>query len=638
MSQAYAELPRPVAVRPDRSYLLVKWLAADPDFEGIGLATARKLAEAFGDRLHSVLMARDAEALIGIIDVQLAKQLLATYYQKVAEAQVIDWLDERGFDAGLAFKVVRFWGEDAADLLNKNPYLMLTFAGWEHVDGVALGMGIDRTDNRRLIGAVEAVIYRRLEEKHTVTSREWAVRAVQLLLGSPQDVSRRAVALAVAYRAVMPDQGGLQPIGAAVMEQFVANRIRSLRESPKPSTLFRASVSSQDVDALLAEFEIEERLSLTREQREAVRMAISEPVSVLTGGAGVGKTTVLKAMFLVLERLGCQVQAIALAGRAAKRISELTGRLAMTIAACLCAMKSGSLRLASDSLVIVDEASMLDLPTMYRLLRFIPEHVRFLFVGDPYQLPPIGFGLTFHLWAEAGTLPTVSLRQVHRQAFESGIPTVANAIREGRLPFLDGYHGKKDGVSFIEMPSKRILDELPAIVSDLELEQCQIISPLKRGIVGVENVNAYFHRLLAIAGPSVACERLCQGEPILWTRNDWQRGFMNGSMGRVLAADTESNVATVELDGQILELGPRDWPNVDLAYAVTVHKAQGSQFDRVAIPVTHNRLLDRTLLYTAVTRGVHQVVLIGDRNAFNSAVIAAPSSQRRQIGSVLRLG
>jgi exodeoxyribonuclease V alpha subunit len=422
------------------------------------------------------------------------------------------------------------------------------------------------------------------------------------------------------------------------MERFVAERIRTLRQSPEQPTLMRGSISSPELKALLAEFELQQGLSLAPDQKDAVHMAIHEPVSVLTGGAGAGKTTVLKTVIRVLERLECQAQAIALAGRAAKRISELTGRRAMTIAGCLCAIKAGELRLSSDSLMIVDEASMLDLSTLYRLLRSIPEHVRFLFVGDPYQLPPIGFGLTFHLWAETGRLPAVSLRLVHRQTSESGIPVVANAIREGRIPFLDIYQGERDGVSFIEAPGQQILGDLPAVVADLGLDQTQIISPLRLGIAGVENINAYFHHLLKTGRPSVAAGRISEGEPIMWTRNDWERGFMNGSIGRVLRADADRNAATVELDGQLVELGPADWKHIDLAYAITVHKAQGSQFDRVVIPVTYNRLLDRTLLYTAVTRAVRQVVLIGDRRAFNDAVIAAPSSHQREVGSALRLG
>jgi exodeoxyribonuclease V alpha subunit len=376
---------------------------------------------------------------------------------------------------------------------------------------------------------------------------------------------------------------------------------------------------------------------LTPEQRNAVKMGVREHVSILTGGAGVGKTTVLKALCFVLEQMGCNVIMTALAGRAAKRITELTGRNAMTIAACLQALRSRTLKIGFDAIVVIDEASMLDLPTLYRLARGLPDHVRLLFSGDPYQIPPIGFGLTFHLWADSGILPTVRLTQVHRQVETTGIPAIAQTIREGRMPCLMEYGGRADGVSFIEMPAGRMLEVLPSIVSDLGRETCRIISPLKRGTSGVEAINACFHRLLEPGRASVAGGRICAGEPVIWTRNDWRRGFMNGSIGRLNVANTKTNSASVELDGVEVGLSASDWSFVDLAYAVTVHKAQGSQFERVILPITPSRLLDRALLYTAVTRGVRQVVVIGDRSVFNRAVIAPPHSHQREVGSVLRL-
>jgi exodeoxyribonuclease V alpha subunit len=439
----YTGVRRELGVSSDRTFLLVKWLAKDPDFEGVGPATARKLSEAFGDELHKVLSEGDPEDLIGIVHLELAKILLATYREKIAEAEVIEWLGQRGFDTRLAFKVVGVWGDRSIERLRANPYLMLTFAGWELVDAAAAGIGVKRDDERRLIGAVEAVVYRRLEQKHTVTRRELVLQTVRHLLRAPAPLAQRAVEAAIADRAVLAEPAGLQPVGAAVMERFVADRIGSLRRRSKPSTLFRGSVSDKDVREALSQLEMDEGYSLTNEQREAVRMGMDAPISLLTGGAGVGKTAVLKALHLVLEQMGAQVVAIALTGRAAKRISELTGREAMTIASCLRSIRSGGLRLGADALVIVDEASMLDLPTAYRLFRLIPEHVRFLFVGDPYQLPPIGFGLTFHLWVETASLPMVTLTQVHRQMSGSAIPVIANAIRQGQVPCLDAYHGRE---------------------------------------------------------------------------------------------------------------------------------------------------------------------------------------------------
>ena len=459
-------------VPPGSTSLLANWLARNPEFEGIGVSTARKLARTFGGDLHAVLSAGDPQPFIPIIGGELASNLVAVYREKLAEADTIAWLDANGFDTRLAFRMVRIWGEGVVPVSRQIHTSCSAFSGWKQVDAAALRMGIQANDERRLIGAVEAALYMRLDQKHTFTDVNSVVDAVHCLLKAPRPVARQAVEKALQDHAVVGDGGGLQPVGAAVMERFLANRIRILRSS-LPSNLFRASASDEDIRFVLSQFELAEGRPLTSEQRQAVQMAVREPVGIITGGAGVGKTTVLKALCMFLERMSCQVLPIALAGRAAKRISELTGRKAMTIAAFLQGVKSATLKIGFDALVVVDEASMLDLATLYRLARSAPDHVRFLFVGDPYQLPPIGFGLTFHLWADAQTLPTVRLTRIHRQSEATGIPLVAEKIREGRIPILSGYKRLADGVSFIEMPVERIIDVLPAIVSDLGIDGCQ---------------------------------------------------------------------------------------------------------------------------------------------------------------------
>jgi exodeoxyribonuclease V alpha subunit len=623
-------------IRPQRTSLLVAWLAKEAEFVGIGNATAAKLAGAFGNSLHSILSGDNVDLLAPVIGETLSRQLISTYHEKLAEAEVIDWLEKCRFDSRLASRVVKVWGSRAIDLLCSNPYLMLTFASWPQVDRAARALGVHSLDPRRLIASVEAILYERLEEKHTHTERSQVLLAVCSLLRVGEATAQDAINQAIGDRAIVADANGLQPLGAAVMESYIAGRITELR-ALAPLTLFRAALGAERLEFMLQRFEAAEQHLLTAEQRAAVRMAVDHPISILTGGAGVGKTTVLKAIRMVLEEVGCHVETIALSGRAAKRISEATGRPAMTIAAFVQAMRSKRLKLSSDALVIVDESSMLDLPTLYRLMRTVPEPTRYLFVGDPYQLPPIGFGLTFHLWAETEALPTVRLTRVHRQSEQSGIPQVAQQIRQGTIPCLPSYARDADGVSFIEVPDGGTMDVLVMIIADHGMDRCQVISPLRRGPAGSEAINAYFHHLVAPGKLGINRGSVCEGEPIIWTNNDWQRGLTNGSMGRLLSVQQHSGIATVQVDDRIEEMGDRDWTSIDLAYAITVHKAQGSQFDCVLVPITHSRLLDRALLYTAITRAVRKVILIGDRAAFQHAVIAPPQSHRREVGLTLRL-
>jgi exodeoxyribonuclease V alpha subunit len=621
---------------PVRSFLLPKWLATDPEFVGIGFATAAKLAAAFGDSLHAVLASDSLQVLTPILGEHLSRQLLATYREKIAEAEVIAWLDKHQFDNRLAKKIVRIWGDQAIRHLQSNPYWMLAFAPWQQVDAAARGLGITSLDVRRLIASVEAVLYDRLADKSTHTDRRCVLRSVCKRLRVSEEIAASALNQAILNRAVFADGTGLQPVGAAIMESYVAARIQHLTAVTSP-TLFRTACGKERLETMLNDFETGEHHRLTPEQRAAVRMAVDHPVSVLTGGAGVGKTTVLKAIRRVLEAVGCQVETVALSGRAAKRIAEAIGRPAKTIAAFLQSIRSGKLRFTTDALVIVDEASMLDLPTLYRIMRAAPEHLQYLFVGDAYQLPPIGFGLTFHLWAGTGALPTVRLTQIHRQSEDSGIPRVAEQIRAGTAPSLPSYSRYSKGVSFLGVEDGNVMDALLHVVSDYGLNECQVISPLKRGPSGVETINTYFHGLLKPGRRAIKGGTICEGEPIIWAKNDWQRGLTNGSMGRLLSVEADSGIAQIEVDGHTEDLLPRDWDNIDLAYAITVHKAQGSQFNRVLMPITASRLLDRALLYTAITRAVDCVILVGDLAAFRRAAIAAPQSHTREVGAAMYL-
>ena len=326
---------------------------------------------------------------------------------------------------------------------------------------------------------------------------------------------------------------------------------------------------------------------------------------------------------------------MALSGRAAQRLREVTGRPASTISAFLLAAEQGSVHPESEPLVIIDESSMLDTPLMYSIVRALPARARLLLVGDPYQLPPIGFGLVFQVLAASPHIPKVDLVEVHRQAQSSGIPQIAREIRHGIVPSLPAFAGLSAGVSFIEADDGDVMDHILAVLAGWHgYEDKQVLGVTKRGASGTRNINATLHAMASAAKPKLEGWAFTEGDPIIYLMNDYQKELWNGSLGRIesiLSSNGRRSLLCC-LDGARREIPEADFHRIDLAYAITVHKAQGSQFKRVIVPIVKTRLLDRTLIYTALTRGVEQVVFVGDRGAFNAAVSAPPHAHERQVG------
>jgi exodeoxyribonuclease V alpha subunit len=272
---------------------------------------------------------------------------------------------------------------------------------------------------------------------------------------------------------------------------------------------------------------------------------------------------------------------------------------------------------------------MIDLSTMYRIIRSLEPGCRLVLVGDPGQLPPIGFGIVFHVLASWDGVPRVELVEVHRQAAATGIPTAAALLRDGEVPWMGGFEGPEPGVTFIDAQPEDIAAQLVAVVGDLGgFGDTQIVGATKRGTNGVHTINQVFHRLLTPGRPSYM--GFSPGEPVIWLVNEWAEGLLNGSLGVV--RDGDEDAVTIDFDDQAHLIGRSRLDDLALAYAITTHKAQGSQFRRVVIPITESSLLDRTLLYTAMTRAQDQVVFVGDRSAFEAAVMAPPQVSRREVG------
>jgi exodeoxyribonuclease V alpha subunit len=624
------DVSRVVLQRPS-GRLIVKALTESKAFPGVGAVTARKLWDQFGERLYELLDQGDPSVFAEIMGEELAKALLSGWEATKLEADVYRWLDARGVSPGLAAKLMTIYGDEVITKLEGNPYLLLAFTSWIQADELGRAAGIALDDPRRFVAAAESVVYQRLHAHHTWTPSEVFIELLSAQLSSGDEASnvQRALALAIQDRAVVSVDKGFQGLGPYSMEAYVAERLATIAagEFRGSAQTYRPKQNEEQTAALISRFEASSQITLNQQQKAAVQLALTAPLACITGGAGVGKTSVLTAVCALSETLGAPFYCLALSGRAARRIQEATGRPAQTIASWIHSVDAGLTDVDCGPMIIVDESSMLDLATAYRLLRRLEPGCRLLLLGDPGQLPPIAFGLVFHALVREPTVAQIELTEIMRQATSTGIPQVSLEVREGRIPLLPAYQGLSNGVSFIECPRDEIVHTILDVVNDLGgIGQCRIVGSVKNGPAGVKTINAYFHQVL-VSG-KVLRHGYAIGEPVLWLRNDAEIGLLNGSLGTVIQVEDE---LLVEWEGEgkkIIDYSSlRD---LDLAYAITTHKAQGSQFARVVIPIYRSRLLDRTLLYTAITRAQLQVVIVGDRGAYEEAITNSPHPLLRQ--------
>jgi len=403
-------------------------------------------------------------------------------------------------------------------------------------------MGVALNDPRRLAAACEAVCYARMDRhQDTVVDLPTLREGLRNVLGAPCRASK-AISAAEAADVLERVPSGWQALGAYGMERYIADRCRGLvtgddGKKSQPDLLQRDSQQLL-LRGGLTDWQHQHGLQLNRDQSEAVALALTAPLSLIVGGAGVGKTTVLRAICDLAEGLGWPMDLIALSGRASRRMSEVTNRTARTIAGFLGLATRGELTLKNEPLIVIDEASMVDLSTLYQIFQSSPPGCRFLFVGDVGQLPPIGPGRTLHDLVGCGLIPSVELTEVMRASASTGIPQFSLAIREGKVPDLTPFDPSLNaGVSFIPVTRRRIVDTVLQVVA--KLGPSQVIGSVwgkeERTDGGLHSINAAFHAIAARNRPVLAGGYV-KGEPVIWTLNDWNRLLMNGSLGNVLAA------------------------------------------------------------------------------------------------------
>lgn len=651
-------------MRPSGEHI-VTLLAHSKAFTGIGSVKARRLWDHFGQALYKILDQGLTSRLEEVLSFEAA-QRLEHEWRVWGDSFTVQWLQSKGLPVKLGKKVMEFFMPHAAQKIEEDPYRLISFAAdWETTDRLAREtFGIGEDDSRRLAGAAEEALYAAFDAGHTwISQAELHARLGRLLrmggLSAPRktELLERCVHQAQENGSLVRTENTnshghrLHASGPYLMESSVAQAIAA-RITHKQTLLGASSL-----DAVVQRYQTQTGLTLESSQRQAIELANEHAFAVITGGAGTGKTTVLRGIFAVYQEAGWHVYPMALSGRAARRIGEATGGTATTIAGFLARFDEREAPL--HAAVVIDEASMLDLPSAYRLLRHLPAAWRFVLVGDPNQLPPVGPGLLMHELSRKDelALPKVELQKVQR--YGGAIAAAANDILTGRWPQLPD--DASCDIAAIECP----LPEINAMVLELLKQDplnTQVLSATRSTAHGgVKTINYICLTELHGHNQELACwntEHECVqglgfrvGSPVICLVNDWERNLQNGSLGVVVnATQPTSDAATGECDGQgtcyghirwddgiTREITPDLLPHLELAYAITVHKSQGSQFQRVIIPVRRSRLLDRDLLYTAITRAQTKVILVGDLAAAKAAVEAPPHASLRQValGSML---
>ncbi|NDV13812.1 ATP-dependent DNA helicase [Crenobacter caeni] len=623
-------------LRPSGEHI-VTLLAECDAFAGIGMVKARRLWGHFGHDLYAILDNGDVKRLEEVMTTDAAATL-ADAWHRWGDTFTLQWLQAKGFPLALGRKVIAYFSPHPAIQIERDPYRLISFAAdWATTDRLARDtFGIAENDPRRLVGAVEEALYGAFDAGHTCATRSEVVQRVGRLLGSDHIVDR-ALSEAEAKGCFLRRAGRLHAVGPYVMERGIAESIAQRAVQPDPL------LNRSELAAALTGYQAESGVTLEASQSDALAVANANPIGVITGGAGTGKTTVLRAFFRICAEAGWPVCAMALSGRAARRISEATGHPATTIAGFLASVNAGTL--PPRAVVVIDEASMLDLPAAYRLIRHLPETYRFVLVGDPHQLPPVGPGLLLHELAHHDGIPRVELQQVKR--YGGKIAEAATAIRRGQWPDLP--EDPQAEMAFLPCALNDINDVVLDLLAD-DPQNVQILCATRTAAAGgVKAINA-----LCAAALHAANEELLRwnaefeivqgtgfrvGSPVICLINDWKMNLQNGSLGVIVSVEPPDRDAQPGQrlgvirwdDGQQRDLTPDLLPHLELAYAITIHKAQGSQFPRIIVPVRHARLLDRTLLYTAITRAQQQVILVGDVAAARNAVEAPPHASLRQV-------
>jgi len=638
--------------------------------KGIGPKTAARIVDRFGDETLTI-MERDPLRLAEVpgISREKAKAIGEEFRLRVGMRQLMEFFTLHQLPAELAVRTYKLYGESTVELLYDDPYLLMDEgleAPFGSVDRFAIELGVSAEDPRRIRAGIFFELNYNLTAGHSFLPKDKLIDATAYLLSVTDESVRQSLqSLLETQQLIQATLAGISLVYLPRLyeaEQYITHRLLTAAEQsfPEPARL----------KALLKAAEKDSGLTYSAQQAEAIRQAASAGVLLVTGGPGTGKTTILKGVLSLFGRMQLRCVLAAPTGRAAKRLTEVTGEEASTIHRLLEAgidPATGNMVFARDEsnplkadVVIVDEMSMVDVLLLSDLLRAVPQGKRLIFVGDPDQLPPVGPGCPFSDCLRSNSLPTVRLTEIFRQAQESLIVMNAHRVNRGEMPelrdvkhdffFLPGRSEDHMRQTIAQLCAVRLPEKM-----GIPADQIQVLSPTRKGAVGTASLNQCLQAVLNPAAPGKRerqfgdfCfregDRVMQirnNYDILWKKTDGSQvgtGIFNGDVGTVTAIDPAMETMTVTYDDREADYDFTQLGELEPAYAVTVHKSQGSEYRAVILAAWNGSpyLLSRSVLYTAITRARELLIIVG-REETVAVMTENAKKGRRYSGLKLRL-
>jgi exodeoxyribonuclease V alpha subunit len=626
---------------PASVYGIEKYLGSGL-IKGIGPVMAKRIVKKFGKKTLDTIE-EDIEILAEVdgIGKKRIGMIRRAWAEQKEIREVMLFLQSHGVSSGYATKIFKQYGDRSIQVVKENPYRLATDIfgiGFVTADSIAQKLGFDKNSELRAEAGILYVLTQLSDDGHVYYPLEPLIEKCQEILNVAREIIFQALGtINLDNRIVIEDLKDTETFGgnyrAVYLAKFhtsetgVATHLKTLINSKKSIRKIKRGKAIEWVQKQLS-------ITLAEKQIEAIRCAAENKVMVITGGPGTGKTTIINAILKIFSKLKANIMLAAPTGRAAKRMSETTGHEARTIHRMLefSIQKGGFQKNRDDPLdcdiLIVDEASMIDNILMYHLLKAIKPSATFILVGDVNQLPSVGAGNVLKDIIGSGAVPVVKLNEIFRQAKESLIIVNAHKINNGIMPSLKPNQEKLNDFYFIEQDDpeevlKIILDltteRIPRHFGFDPIEDIQVLTPMHKGTVGAGNLNSELQKAFSRSEEGVlrGSKHFIINDKVMQIKNNYDKEVFNGDIGRITYIDKENQELTITFDGRDVPYDYTDLDEIVLAYAVSVHKSQGSEYPAVIIPILtqHYVLLQRNLIYTGVTRGRKLVVMVGTKRA-----------------------